>query len=106
MIQTDWSEHWGTDTYFEDHPYLTEDAALYLKEQNVRLVGIDGHNIDDTNKKSRPVHSTLLAVEIFIVEHLCNLGKIPAKDFLFTALPPKLKGVGTFPVRAIAKMDF
>lgn len=104
LVHTGWSEHWGTDTYFEDHPYLTEEAALYLEKQNVRLVGIDSHNIDDTRKKSRPVHSVLLASEIFIVEHLCHLEELPFDDFLFTALPPKFKGVGTFPVRAIAKI--
>lgn len=104
LVHTGWSEHWATDAYFEDHPYLTEDAALYLKGQQVRMVGIDGHNIDNTGKKSRPVHTILLAAEIFIVEHLCQLEKTPMNNFLFTALPPKFKGVGTFPVRAIAKI--
>jgi len=104
LVYTGWSEHWSTDTYFENHPFLTEDAAIFLRDQGVRLVGIDSHNIDDTTKKSRPVHSTLLAQEIFIVEHLCNLDQVPSDGFTFTALPPKLKGMGTFPVRAIAKI--
>ena len=106
LVYTGWSEHWRTDTYFENHPYLTEDAAIFLRDKGVRLVGIDSHNIDDTAKRSRPVHSTLLAKEIFIVEHLCNLDQIPSDGFSFTALPPKLKGIGTFPVRAIAKLEF
>ena len=105
LVYTGWSEHWGTDTYFENHSYLTEDAAIFLRDQGVRLVGIDSHNIDDTAKKSRPVHSTLLAQEIFIVEHLTNLDELPPDGFRFTALPPKLKGMGTFPVRAIAKVE-
>ena len=104
LVHTGWSNHWRTDAYFEDHPFLTEDAAEYLKEQKVLLVGIDSHNIDDTSKKSRPVHSILLAEEIFIVEHLTNLHRLPKDDFSFTSLPPKFKGVGTFPVRAIAKI--
>lgn len=103
LVETGWSEHWATDTYFANHPFLTESAALYLREQQVLLVGIDSHNIDDTGGKSRPVHSILLAAEIFIVEHLCNLEIVPLNNFQFTALPPKFKGVGTFPVRAIAK---
>jgi kynurenine formamidase len=45
-----------------------------------------------------------LANEILIVEHLCNLGAIPDDGFIFTAAPPKFKGVGTFPVRAMAKI--
>ncbi len=105
LVHTGWSEHWRTDTYFENHPYLTEDAAIFLKHQGVRLVGIDSHNIDDTAKKSRPVHSTLLAQEIFIIEHVCNLDQLPSNGFSFTALPPRIKGIGTFPVRAIAKIN-
>lgn len=104
LVCTGWSEHWNTDAYFEQHPFLTEDAARYLKEQGVKLVGIDSHNIDDTGRKSRPVHTTLLGAEIFVVEHLCNLEPLPSTGFYFTALPPKFKGVGTFPVRAIAKI--
>lgn len=104
LIHTGWDEHWGTDTYFENHPYLTKDAAEYLRDCDVKLVGIDSHNIDNTSGKSRPVHTTLLGAEILIVEHLCNLSLLPQEGFLFSAIPPKFKGVGTFPVRAMAKL--
>ena len=102
MINTGWSKHWNTDLYFENHPYLTEAAALFLKEKNVKLVGIDSHNIDDTRGKKRPVHTILLGAEILIVEHLCNLDKLPKENYFFSAVPPKIKGAGTFPVRAFA----
>jgi arylformamidase len=104
LVHTGWDIHWNTAEYFQDHPYLTEDAALYLQKCDVKLVGIDSLNIDNTQGKSRPVHSTLLASDILIVEHLCNLGKLPDEGFTFSALPPKFKGVGTFPVRAMAKL--
>ncbi len=104
LIQTGWDRHWNTDNYYNNHPFLTEDAALYLEKQGVRLVGIDSHNIDDTRGNSRPVHSILLGSGILIVEHLCNLSAIPDEDFIFSAIPPKFKGVGTFPVRAIARL--
>jgi arylformamidase len=104
LIETGWSRHWGTEAYFENHPFLTEAAAIFLKNAGVRLVGIDSHNIDNTSGKSRPVHSTLLGAGILIVEHLCNLDKIPSSGFTFTALPPKIKGIGTFPVRAFARL--
>jgi arylformamidase len=102
LVNTNWSRHWRTDAYFENHPFLTEEAALYLRDQGALLVGIDSHNIDDTRTKARPVHSILLKAEILIVEHLCNLDLLPAGDFYFNAVPPKFKGVGTFPVRAYA----
>lgn len=102
IVFTDWSKHWNTEAYFENHPYLTAEAAQYLKNQEVKLVGIDSHNIDDTTGKSRPVHTILLGAGILIVEHLCNLDKLPTDNYRFNAVPPKFKGVGTFPVRAYA----
>ncbi len=102
LVRTDWSKHWNTEKYFENHPFLTFEAALFLHANKVKLVGIDSHNIDDTRKTARPVHTILLGDEILIVEHLCHLDKLPAENYLFTAAPPKFKGVGTFPVRAFA----
>ena len=104
LIHTGWDSHWNTEKYYENHPYLTEEAAIYLRNCGVKLVGIDSHNIDSTLKKSRPVHTTLLGAGILIVEHLCNLNLLPKDGFLFSAVPPKFKGVGTFPVRAMAKL--
>ncbi|MCE9647275.1 MAG: cyclase family protein [Chloroflexi bacterium] len=104
LIRTSWDEHWATDRYYENHPFLTEDAAVHLKQCGVKLVGIDSHNIDDTRGNTRPVHSTLLRGDILIVEHLCNLSSIPEQGFTFNAVPPKFKGAGTFPVRAFARI--
>lgn len=102
LVQTRWDRHWRTDAYFEDHPFLTEDAALFLKESGVKLVGIDSYNIDDTRGKTRPVHSTLLGAEIPIVEHMTGLEQLPEAGCRFFAVPPKVKAFGTFPVRAFA----
>jgi arylformamidase len=102
LVHTGWDAHWGTDAYFEGHPFLTERAACWLRDQGAVLVGIDSMNIDDTSGGTRPVHTVLLREEILIAEHLCNLGALPDNGFTFTAVPPKLVGVGTFPVRAFA----
>jgi len=104
LVHTGWDEYWATDKYYENHPFLTEDAATYLKQCGVKLVGIDSMNIDDTRGNARPVHSTLLREEILIAEHLCNLANVPDEGFTFSAVPPKFKGAGTFPVRAFAKV--
>ncbi|GAA4178171.1 cyclase family protein [Sphingobacterium ginsenosidimutans] len=105
LIQTGWDRYWNTELYYQDHPFLTEQAAMYLRDCNVKLVGIDSHNIDDTAGRTRPVHTVLLGAGILIVEHLCNLNKLPDQNFKFTAAPPKFKGVGTFPVRAFASIE-
>lgn len=104
LVHTGWAEHWATDAYFEFHPFLTQEAAEYLRDNGARLVGIDAVNIDDTRGGDRPVHSTLLGAEILVVEHLCNLESVPERGFAFSAIPPKFKGVGTFPVRAFARL--
>lgn len=102
LVHTGWDRHWRTDHYFEGHPFLTEDAALHLRDNGARLVGIDSLNIDDTADLRRPVHSILLRAGIPIVEHLCGLEQLPDAAFRFSAVPVKVKGMGTFPVRAYA----
>lgn len=104
LVRTGWSAHWGTDRYFEGHPFLTEAAATYLRDSGARLVGIDSYNIDDVSGGERPVHSVLLRAGIPIVEHLCNLATLPERGFRFSAVPVKVKGMGTFPVRAYASL--
>jgi arylformamidase len=99
-----WDRHDRTDRYFEDFPFLTEQAAIHLRDAGAVLVGIDSHNIDDTTGGTRPVHTTLLRAGIPIVEHMTNLGALPLLGFRFTAVPPKVSGMGTFPVRAHARL--
>jgi kynurenine formamidase len=105
LVHTGWAKHWATNQYFERHPFLTEAAAHYLKEQGAVLVGIDSMNIDDTSGGTRPVHTVLLEAGIPIVEHLCNLDQLPVEGFTFTAVPVKVKGMGSFPVRAFARLS-
>jgi kynurenine formamidase len=100
LVRTGWDRHWRTDQYFEGHPFLTADAARFLVDAGAALVGIDSLNIDDTADMSRPVHSKLLAAGIPIVEHLTGLERLPDTGFRFFAAPVKVKGMGTFPVRA------
>ncbi len=102
LVRTDWDVHWRTARYFEGHPYLTRDAAEFLAAAAPALVGIDSLNIDDTEDGTRPAHTLLLAAGIPIVEHLCNLGTLPASDFRFHCTPAPFRGVGSFPVRAYA----
>jgi len=104
LVETGWSRHWKTDHYYEGHPFLTEEAALFLAGAGVALVGIDSHNIDSTQDGRRPVHSTLLRRDILIVEHMTGLDRVPAGGFKFSAVPVKVKGFGTFPVRAFAEI--
>ncbi|HZS89627.1 MAG TPA: cyclase family protein, partial [Chloroflexota bacterium] len=60
LIRTGWDRHWATPEYGHGHPFLTADAAAYLRDAGAALVGIDSLNIDDITDGRRPVHSTLL----------------------------------------------
>jgi len=100
LVHTGWDVHWRTDRYLSGHPFMTGDAAEYLVTQGVLLVGIDSLNIADTEDWSRPVHSTLLAAGVPIVEHMCNLSSVPERELRFFAVPPKVAGFGSWPVRA------
>ena len=102
LVHTGWDRHWRTDRYGDGHPFLTAAAADWLVENGAALVGIDSNNIDDTRRRARPVHTSLLADEIPICEHMTGLGQLPDEGFSFSAVPPKVRGMGTFPVRAYA----
>jgi arylformamidase len=104
LVRTGWDVHWGTPTYLDGNPFLTAEAAEYLVREGAALVGIDSLNIDDTRDLARPVHSALLGAEIPIVEHLCNLGPLPEAGFRFSAVPAKVAGFGSWPVRAFATL--
>jgi kynurenine formamidase len=105
LIQTGWDMYWRTKQYFTGHPFLTRDAAEFLASNGAKMVGIDSFNIDDIRDTQRPVHSILLQAGIPIVEHLCNLSALPEDGFKFFAVPVKVKGMGTFPVRAFGIIE-
>ena len=105
LIHTGWDVHWRTDVYQESGPYLTEAAALWLVQKGAALVGIDSHNMDDTSRRTRSVHTMLLGAGIPICEHMTSLDRLPDRGFRFSAVPPRVKGMGTFPVRAYAVID-
>jgi kynurenine formamidase len=104
LVHTGWDAHWRTERYLEGHPFLTRGAAELLAARGAALVGIDSHNIDDTRGRARPVHTVLLGAGIPIVEHLCGLAALPERGFRFTAAPVRVRGMGSFPVRAFAEV--
>lgn len=104
LIHTGWSRYWTTEQYFEGHPFLTENAAQFLRDAGAVLVGIDSLNIDSIDDGRRPVHTTLLGADIPICEHLCDLDLLPESSFSFTAVPVKVHAFCTFPVRAYASV--
>ena len=105
LLHTGWSRHFGTPEYAHGSPFLTEAGARHLVDAGVAIVGIDALNIDDTESGGeRPAHSILLAAGVHVVEHLTALDRVPVRGARFTAVPPRVEGFGTFPVRAFAEL--
>jgi arylformamidase len=106
LLRTGWDLHFGTEAYgAPEHPYLATEAAEWLADQGAVLVGIDSVNIDATPPRGdRPVHTLLLERAIPVVEHLTGLSALPPTGATFTAVPPKVAGMATFPVRAFATL--
>lgn len=103
LFHTGWDINWRTADYgAEEHPYLQAATVRRLIDAGVALVGIDSVNIDHTGGGDRPAHTDLLAAGIPIVEHLTGLSSLVGRSFRFFAVPPRVRGLGTFPVRAFA----
>ncbi len=105
LIHTGWDRLWGTPAYGTGNPFVTRAAAEYLAHQGAALVGIDSLNIDDATDGTRPAHTILLGARVTIVEHLTGLERLPDTGFRFFAVPVKVRGMGSFPVRAFARVE-
>lgn len=104
LIQTGWDQRWGTERYWGLGPYRSEQSVDLLLRSKATLVGVDFWNVDNTEDPSRPAHTRLLASNILIVEHLCNLSALPRMGFRFYAVPLRIVHGASFPVRAFAEL--
>jgi arylformamidase len=104
LLHTGDDVRFGSPGYAEGRHFLTRAGAAWLAANGAALVGIDALNIDDTDDGSRPAHTLLLAAGIPVVEHLTGLGQLPPTGARFTAVPLRIEGFGTIPVRAFARL--
>ncbi|MFC0580797.1 cyclase family protein [Micrococcoides hystricis] len=105
LIATGWDRWFSSDPErYGNHPYLSTALAALLRDQGVKLVGIDTFSPDAQGSVELPVHQVLLAAGILIVENLCGLTELPP-TVNFSAYPLPLVGADAAPVRAIASLD-
>jgi arylformamidase len=90
-------EHWK-----DDFAYLTEDAARLIASQRLALVGIDTPSVDFSASKTLTAHKILLTAEVAILEGL-DLSEVPEGNYELIALPLRIEGVDSSPVRAILR---
>jgi arylformamidase len=104
LLHTGDDARFGTPAYADERHFLTRAGANWLADHGAALVGIDALNIDDTADGQRPAHTLLLAAGIPVVEHLTGLDQLPPSGARFTAVPLRIEGLGTIPVRAFARL--
>jgi arylformamidase len=103
IYRTGWDRTFGTPECFSEFPTLTLDAAEWIADRRIGLLGMDTLT---PSTEWREVHQTLLrcGVEIVIVEGLTNLSKLP-EQFTFVGFPLNIKGRDGSPIRAVAVVD-
>jgi kynurenine formamidase len=105
LFRYSWDERWATGpegrAFLEDWPGLGGHAAEYLVDKEISLVGCDTLAIDAAGSVENPAHYTLLGSEVYIIENLNNLDRLPS-FCLFAAFPLKIRGGSGSPVRAVA----
>lgn len=104
LLHTGDDARFGTPAYATERHFLTRAGAAWLIEHGAALVGVDGINIDDTADGERPAHTLLLGAGVPVVEHLTGLDQLPPTGARFTAVPLRIEGFGTIPVRAFARL--
>ena len=113
LLKTEWDlrrDHM-TPEFWKEAPYLEEEAAVWLSEQDIKAAGFDFpqdygiRNIPASPPEEQPTHHYVLRKGIYLIEYLCNLHQIESSRVTFFALPLKIKGAEGSPVRAVAILD-
>ena len=105
ILYTGWEKKTGSEDYFKGYPGLSKDAAEYLRDLDMKAVGIDGPDIDHHNSEGFPAHHVLLSAGMVIYEGLVNLKEVAGKTFNFIGLPLKINDGSASPVRVVAILD-
>ena len=102
ILKTGWDKYWGTNSYLQGFPTLTEEAARWLSTFNIRGIGTDTISIDAFDIIDFEVHNTILSRGIIIIENITNLDNVQEQEFTLVATPLKIENGDASPVRAVA----
>ncbi len=102
LIETGWSAISSETSSILEHPFLTEEAAEYLRSLDATLIGIDSPNVDNRDNHACPARAILLGAGIPIVENLRNLHVLPLSGIRFSAAPLRFGGASATRAWAIS----
>ena len=100
LFRTDNSQWIRTGPLPETPAHLTEDAARYLIEKGIRLIGIDGLTVDAPDTVA--AHAALLRAGVIILETL-DLSQVQPGDYELICLPLRIAGADGAPARAVLR---
>lgn len=102
LVSNGWSRHWSTPAFYENFPGFTLEAAQYLTNLGLELIGVEQASVHPTEHLA--VHRVFFEREVVIVEGLANLSGLPAGEVEFFAAPWRFNGGDGSPVRAFARV--
>jgi arylformamidase len=103
LLKTRNSSLWKTKKRFQkNYVYLTLDAAKYLTENDIKLIGFDYLSLEKFDDSQHPVHRYLLGNHVIILEGL-NLSNVEEGEYEMCCLPMKLRGLDGAPARVILR---
>jgi arylformamidase len=88
--------------YQEDHLYLTVDAAHYLAQAGLKLVGFDYLSIDRSGSADFPAHHALLGAGVVLIEGL-DLSEVEPGEYEMACLPLRVDGGDAAPARVVLR---
>lgn len=88
--------------YHQDHVYLSEDAALYLAQAGIKLVGIDYLSVDRFGSTDFPAHRALLGAGVIVIEGL-DLSEVEPGEYEMSCLPLRVAGADGAPARVVLR---
>jgi arylformamidase len=102
LLKTRNSGLWSRGRFARDYVALDLEAAEYLVERGVALVGIDYLSIEGFDSPGHPIHKTLLEAGVVILEGL-DLSAVGAGEFELLCLPLPVQGLDGAPCRAVLR---
>lgn len=106
LFHTGWGRNWGKEGFWVDFPVLSDEVIEYLRDnKTVKGFGIDCGTIDPLSDEKLSKHVKLFQEHKTVIENLTNMESLFDKDFIFIALPLKIKNGEGSPIRAVAMLS-